>query len=422
LLAKDPQQRLDDRGARAMLDEVLHAPDLEEEVPADATRVVALPPLPEGPSGKAAEDASGPGVKRGEEAAERLRGALRSVRKAAVSAGAATAAAATAARSKGSGSATAEAAEDDSSGIPAAPADGTPGVPRPAAASSGTRDTTAVFGSNSDSAKPSSGWPLVPDPDRPPRPAQPPRAPLTDVMPKRTLVIVAVVVALAVLGTVLALTLRGGDSGSRDNKKGSTKAAVSSGATAGSGTKGGGSHTDSDTATEGPGEQNTTDSSPAASAGASGSGSSASPDDEAVKTYKGGQGYSIGLPDGWRYRSSDSAGDRFTGPDGQRLLVAWTSTPKDDPVADWENQEGYMTRSQYKRIRIAQVDYRGWNTADWEFSYSEKGTTYRVIDRGFVVNSHQGYALLFTAKASDWDSDPREDTWKALTGTFRPKS
>ena len=139
-------------------------------------------------------------------------------------------------------------------------------------------------------------------------------------------------------------------------------------------------------------------------------------------THKGGQGYSIGLPKGWKFQSTGSAGDRFTGPDGQKLLVAWTSTPKGDPVADWKSQERYMVRSQYKKIRIEQVDYRGWNTADWEFTYVEGGTEYRTIDRGFVVNDHSGYALMYTAKAGDWDSELRKGTWKALTGTFKPKS
>jgi tRNA A-37 threonylcarbamoyl transferase component Bud32 len=422
LLAKDPQQRLDDAGARTMLNEVIHASDPKKEPPADATRVVALPPVPEESSGKGTPGGAA-GAKRGEEAAEKLRGALRSVRKAATSAGAATAAAA--ARGKAPGTTAGETSGDVSS--PGAAA-GTPGTTRPAP-SDGARDTTTALASNSGTAKPSSGWPIVPDPDRPARPAQPPRAPLTDVVPKRTLVLVAVVVALAVLGTVLALTLRGGDGGSQDNKKGSTKSAASTGATAGSGSKGGsgGSHTDSgstrDSTTNGSDEQNTGDASPAASAGASGGAPSGSSDGAAGTTpYKGGQGYSIGLPAGWKYQSSDAAGDRFTGPDGQKLLVAWTSTPKDDPVADWESQEHYMTRSQYKRVRIEKVDYRDWNTADWEFTYADGGTTYRVIDRGFVVNSHQGYGLMYTAKASGWDGDLRKGTWEALTETFRPKS
>ena len=48
LLVKDPEQRLDDAGARAMLTEVIHAPEPKEDEPepADATKVVPLPELP----------------------------------------------------------------------------------------------------------------------------------------------------------------------------------------------------------------------------------------------------------------------------------------------------------------------------------------------------------------------------------------
>ncbi|CAM5372423.1 non-specific serine/threonine protein kinase OS=Streptomyces violarus OX=67380 GN=FHS41_002781 PE=4 SV=1 [Streptomyces violarus] len=81
-----------------------------------------------------------------------------------------------------------------------------------------------------------------------------------------------------------------------------------------------------------------------------------------------------------------------------------------------------MQRAQYKKIRIEQVDYRGWNTADWEFTYVESGTKYRTIDRGFVVDDRQGYALMYTAKATDWSGELRKETWRTLTKTFEPKS
>lgn len=263
-------------------------------------------------------------------------------------------------------------------------------------------------------------------PDLPPRPV--PRAPLTDVVPRRTLVIIAVVVVLAVIGTVLAFTL-GNDDGSSDGAKGGgTK--VTAGASASADTKAdesGGTRTDGSatgSATTGSGSQSKPSGQASASDGSgAGSGGSAGSGNNAVaKTHKGSQGYSLGLPKGWKYQSTGSAGDRFTGPDGQKLLVAWTSTPKGDPVADWENQERYMTRSQYKKIRIERVGYRGWNAADWEFTYVEGGTKYRTIDRGFVVNDQLGYALMYTAKAANWDSELRENTWRTLTETFEPKS
>ncbi|KQW17634.1 serine/threonine-protein kinase [Streptomyces sp. Root369] len=437
LLTKDPAQRIDDGRARAMLTAVIHAPEpkpAEPEPAADATRVVPLPAQPQ-------ERAGGEG----------LRGALRSVRKAAGAA--ATSAAATRTKSgsgtagSGGGTVPAKASEaapaaPAASASPAAstsPATSAPAVSQgkgEASAASGSASTSAASGTagvrdgktqeaNAVSDGRSSGWPVMtPPPDMAPRPV--PRAPLTDVVPRRTLVIIAVVVALAVLGTVLALTLGGDDN---DGAKGGGSK-VTAGASAGADTKedkSGGTRSDGATASASPeagagaGNTPSTEESGQSSQGSSGSGGSA--DEGAVaSTYQGGQGYSIGLPKGWKFQTSSSAGDRFTGPDGQKLLVAWTTTPKGDPVADWENQEQSMRRAQYTKIRIEKVGYRGWNAADWEFTYVDSGTKYRTIDRGFVVNGHLGYALMYTAKAANWGTELRKDSWHTLARTFEPKS
>ncbi|MFK0141572.1 serine/threonine-protein kinase [Streptomyces murinus] len=398
LLTKDPAERLDDAGARALLDKVIHA---REPEPLDATRVVPLP----------AQPAEG-GGKRSEEAAEKLRGALRSVRKAAAGAAAGAGAAADAARPKNGGSAPASGSASGT-GPGAATASNSAG--------SATTNPAGNKAGNAGSAKPRSGWPVMPPPDLdlPPRPA--PKASLTDVVPRRTLVVVAVVVALAVIGTVLAVALSGGDD---KDDKGAARTSAGASASAGAGRSKGpaaGTRTDGGSpapTAAGTGTGTGTGTGKDVSASASADAGSA----PAVSTRKGGQGYSIGLPKGWSYQSHGSAGDRYTGPDGQKLLVAWTGTPKDDPVADWKSQEHYMVRSQYHRIRIEKADYRSWNTADWEFTYADGGTEYRTVDRGFVVNDHLGYALMYTAKAGDWDGDLRKDTWKTLTASFKPKS
>ncbi|MEU0445281.1 serine/threonine-protein kinase [Streptomyces tendae] len=437
LLTKDPDQRLDDAGARAMLNKVIHAPEQTAGTePVDATKVVPLPPQPDG---RRRRGAQGSGGKLGEEAGEKLRGALRSVRKAAVGAGAAGAAAAsrtkpgdggrTATGAAGAGAAHGSAGTAAAPPAPRAGSASGPGAStgaRPGAVGSGAGTAGAGAGAaNPAGGARSSGWPVVPPPDLPARPV--PRAPLTDVVPRRTLIIIAVVVALAVLGTVLALTLGGDDDKGAEGGSGG-KAVASAGASgdtkqdeeSGTGTDGAAS----DPAASG-------DATGAPEAGASASGEADGDSDDAGKsdddedvatTHKGGQGYRIGLPEGWKFASTGSSGDRFTGPRGQKLLVAWTSTPKGDPVADWKNQEQYMVRSNYQKIRIEKVGYQGWNAADWEFTYTDGGTKYRTVDRGFVVNDHQGYALMYTAKAADWGDDLRRDTWRTLSKTFVPKS
>ncbi|MCF3136345.1 serine/threonine-protein kinase [Streptomyces olivochromogenes] len=444
LLTKDPAKRLDDAGARALLDTVLRAPEPQE---LDATRVVPLPGQPDGSKGKgkggADEDGSA-GGKRGEEAAEKLRGALRSVRKAA---GAATSAAATRTKS-GSGGAGVESA--NASGAGGSPAAGGvsaggagagadagrsgsaavagPRVPggTSSAGSASAPASGGAQGADSASGKPSSGWPVVPPPDLPPRPV--PKAPLTDVVPKRTLMIIAVVVVLAVLGTVLAIVFNGdddnGSKGSKGAKGGGGSKAVASASASPETKKDKGAGTDGDgspAATAGSDTGATPGKANASEDGDQGASDSGGGRASAVSTYRGGQGYSIGLPKGWSYQSTGRAGDRYTGPHGQKLLVGWTSAPKNDPVADWRSQEGSMVRAQYQRIRIEKVDYRGWNTADWEFTYVEDGTKYRSVDRGFVVSGHLGYGLMYTAQAADWHSGLREDTWKTFTKSFEPK-
>ncbi|MEU0058054.1 serine/threonine-protein kinase [Streptomyces sp. NPDC006334] len=487
LLTKDPERRLDDAGARAMLNAVIHGPDPDDAEPADATKLVPLPIQPDGRGGS--------GGSGGAEAAEKLRGAFRSVRKAAVAAGAATSAAAARAKSAnasggsagpsgGTGSAGSGAVRagdsvkggegagsgsasrfDSGSGsgsgsrsgagsgfgsgsrsgaaksAPSAAAASSPAAaPRSeAGARTGAATATAASGSasapvsgssgtaaggtgNGGTGGRSSGWPVMTPPDLPPRPV--PRAPITDVVPKRTLVIIAVVVVLAVLGTVLAVVLNGDDKTTNGAKSGVSSAGVSAGPAPG---KSPSPHTKGDeadgTRTDGATGQSasTGTGSAAAPSGAAGTGGAAGGAGRAVTTHKGSQGYSIGLPAGWKYQEASDAGDRFTGPDGQKLLVAWTSTPKDDPVADWKNQERSMRRSQYQKIRIEKVAYRGWNTADWEWTYTADGTGYRTIDRGFVVSPSQGYALMYTAKSASWDGELRRSTWATLTETFQPK-
>jgi eukaryotic-like serine/threonine-protein kinase len=496
LLTKDPAKRLDDAGARAMLTKVIDDADPKTgPEPLDATKLVPLPPQPEERTGR-----DGPGGKRGEEAAEKLRGALRSVRKAAVAAGTAatktgnggtgnggTGNSGTDSRSTGNGVAGRPGPSAAGSGAvpgartpmpgpaaPGAPARGasahgasaqaasasaaagpagtrtpgirTPGarhaVPRHSAPASGASVPGPAAAGGGPAGPPpgrSSGWPVMAPPedlhDLPPARTVP-RAPITDVVPRRTLVIVAVVVVLAILGTVLAVLLGGDDSDSAGEPGSGSRTAAGASASASSGggagtekDKGDGTVTDGSASGSGtgstastPGKAESVSASGGSGSGDSGSGGSGSGAGAAVTTYRSDQGFSIGLPSGWKYRTTDSAGARFTGPQGQKLLIAWTSTPKNDPVADWRNQERYMTRNQYSRIRIEAVDYRGWNAADWEFTHVDGGVEYRTIDRGFVVNGHLGHALMYTAKAANWDSVLRKNTWKTLATTFKPKS
>ncbi|MYY09489.1 protein kinase [Streptomyces sp. SID4919] len=451
LLAKDPEQRLDDAGARALLNHVVSAPEGTVTAGSDPTMVVAMPVVPQSV-----------GDRKGERWGERKK---RSARKGAAGAAGAAGAVAPGAARPVPPPRPAPALGASASGAPATDRPARPGGAGSAHDGYGPPTTGLLAGYHAGAATGApagrsagtgtgtAGAPGTPVPsasasgpvDRSAAGSAPPRAALIDVVPRRTLMVIAMVVAIAVIAGIVALVMRE-DPGT--GAKTSDKVA-SSGATTGDDDKDGGEKdgptpgpdgatkdTGDGKDTEGtgtgsdPGKGTTTD--PATTPGKDGSGKDDGKDKGknggagsgtgVASTYKHGQGFSVGLPEGWSFRSTSAAGARFTGPGGQRLLIGWTSTPKSDAAADWRNQEGSMRRAQYERIRIESVGFRGWESADWEFTYVEGGTKYRVTNRGFVVDSSQGYAIMYTAKAADWSGDERRETWQTFTRTFQPRS
>ncbi|MFE2374802.1 protein kinase [Streptomyces sp. NPDC059398] len=393
LLAKDPAQRLDDAGARRLLNDVIHAPKVPEpaaEPAADATRVVPLPPVPEEPKGAgkpgagesrpakpakltkepraAKESRSGkeawPQKVRDTAAADRVRGALNSVRNA---------------RSE-------------------------PAPAKPATA-----------------------------------PAGPParvRAPITDVVPRRTLVIIAAVVALAVLGTVLAFALGGGDKGNQSKSPGDKSA--SSGATAGSDGKNDGKNdgkgTDSGkTDDQGKnGDQGKGQSSGSATP-SSDDEPSKQPDGDALpsgykKVTDGRFHFTMAMPAGFHRTAiaGVSSGGIYNKSRGgfPRVQIDFNGSPKDDAAAAWKAAVGGLSASVggYKHLGIHKVEYNGYPTvADWSFERDQNGQRVRVLNRGFKVDAKSGYSIMVSCKASEWDGGECTTLRNTAFKTFAPK-
>ncbi|MFB7279601.1 serine/threonine-protein kinase [Streptomyces hydrogenans] len=388
LLAKDPAQRLDDARARVLLRAVLDAPEPTPEPSPEVTRVVPLPARPErGPEVGAAQE------KAPEPAAERMRGALASVRNAA------------------------------------------------AAAKAEAKDRTK------DRAK----EPARPVPPQGGARQAPARAPLTDVVPRRTLVIIAAVAVLAVLGTILAVSLSGGDKGTEG--KGGTptaSAGTTAGGDGGSGTDGGTGGSPSDPGQQGgaqPGENGTTaDGGAAATGGTTGTtGASTGQTGSATPSAKPSTGtgaalpagyalvtndrfhFSMALPSSFRMRPIDgySGGAIWSESGGfPRVQVDFNGSPKDDAKAAWAAAVGgvRLTSTGYKHIGIESVSYKGYPTvADWEFERDQKGVRVHVLNRGFKVDAKHGYSIMVTCKAEEWNGAECTTLRETAFATFSPK-
>ncbi|MGP3632973.1 protein kinase domain-containing protein [Streptomyces sp. 24-1644] len=395
LLAREPDERLDDAGARALLNDVINAPEQPERPvppPADSTQVMALPTTADIAAGAgappkrtqkapsksapkpAAKSASvpaaataGPGGS-GDGARERLRGALRSVR----NAKAAPAAAASAA-----------------------------GVPPQRPASSPTTQA---------------------------------RASLTDVVPRRTLAVIAGIVVLAVIGTVLAFSLGGGDEDPRGGgPTGGDTSASAGAATGGSDASGKGEGTDGsgkkdedqgkdkgkDKASDEPSEDPKTDE-PAKPDPAD-----ALPAGYETVTDKRFR-FAMAMPAD--FRRNDIAGSNSGGiynVDGgfPRVQVDYNSSPKDDAAAAWSAAvAGTRALSDgYKHLGIDTVEYNGYPTvADWKFERNQKGQRIRVLNRGFKVDATHGYSIMISCKSSEWNGKECRTLRETAFATFKP--
>ncbi|WP_326658524.1 serine/threonine-protein kinase [Streptomyces sp. NBC_00385] len=393
LLARDPEQRLDDAGARALLNDVIDAPEQPEvpvPPPADATQVMALPKNVADAPPRAAQKSGEPG----EGARDRLRGALRSARNA--------------------------------KAAPAAGAGAVASVPaRPAKA-----PTTAT-------ASPSGAVP-------PPRPATspvtPPRASLTDVVPRRTLAIIAAVIALAVLGTVLALTLGGDDEDSGNAGKVKDGTSASAGSSAGSGSGGSGSSADTEQGggkeqgkdEQGKGEQGTDGGQGESDDSGKGSddGQGDQQDDAVPTGFKTVQNkefhFSLAMPEDFRFdkKSGANAGAIYNVSGGfPRVQVDYTGSPGGDAAAAWRAARAAVaaTSNGYHHLGINEVQYKGYPTvADWQFERTQQGQRVRVINRGFKVDGGHGYAIMISCKADEWDGAECRTLRKTAFDTFAP--
>ncbi|MFJ8658036.1 protein kinase [Streptomyces sp. NPDC093795] len=396
LLAKDPAQRLDDGGARVLLRAVLDAPTVAPEASPEATMVVPLPPRPERtPVAPAAGQDKAP-----EAPADRVRGALKSVRNAAAS-------------------------------VKAEP-------------TAGTRSNASGAGVNTgagSAARQAGGRPT------------PARASLTDVVPRRTLVIIAAVAVLALLGTIFAVSLNGGGDGDNQGKEtGGTTA--SAGASAGGDASGGSAGSDGGKGETpgGPGQQGGaqpgddgstgagstgTDGTTGSTGGSNGNGvtPSGKPGGDTGAQLPAGYTlvtnerfhFSMAMPSTFKARAIPgySGGAVFSESGGfPRIQVDFNASPKDDAAAAWElGKIGVAATSKgYKHFGIRTVSYKGYPTvADWEFERVQQGMRVHVLNRGFKVDARHGYSIMISCKAEEWNGAECRTLRETAFATFSPK-
>ncbi|MEO3852375.1 protein kinase [Streptomyces sp. B8F3] len=466
LLRKDPDERLDDAGARALLRAVVDAPEDVPGEPSAATAPTTMVPLPVVPDAGPAEAPARRKTAR-KKAARKETSQAQANRRTAGRAGTAAGALGAGAAAAGAGS-TEAAAPADAPALRSSPP-GTPprpgaqprtpdrpaAPPRSGAASAGTSGTGAA-GSGSVGAEGPAYGAEGPAARTTVTGTAPPAARAragagalaarVAALPRRTLAVIAAVVALAVLGTVLAVALGGDDSDSGTSGK-------DGGQSAGAGTQDGkegrndkdqagsgkndaqedqgrqdddGAAGDEDDDSSGPGSGKNEDE------GDDGSGpgkdSSGVPDGYATLNEPEFK-FSVALPDGWQRTSTSPGGGGaiFSGSSSfPRVQIDFTSGPNNTPggaLSNWQEIEGAVSSSSsgYRKISMKEIKWRGYPTvADWQFSRVQDGRRIRVLDRGFAVDDTHGYAIMISCPENEWDGAECRELRDTAFESFKP--
>ncbi|GLF97638.1 serine/threonine protein kinase [Streptomyces yaizuensis] len=137
--------------------------------------------------------------------------------------------------------------------------------------------------------------------------------------------------------------------------------------------------------------------------------------------------FDVAMPDG--FKMIDVAGQGSGGIYSEsggfpRVQIDFTATPGDDAAAAW-NAAVPGTRSAskgYRHIGVRSVEFNGYPTvADWEFERDQQGQRIRVLNRGFKVDGGRGYAIMVSCPAADWNKPQCTELRETAFATFKPK-
>ncbi len=118
-----------------------------------------------------------------------------------------------------------------------------------------------------------------------------------------------------------------------------------------------------------------------------------------------------------RQNASGSAPGSPAPATGSYLRLAWTDSPGPSPEGAWEDlsQSFGASHDNYDEIRIDPTTFKGFDAAEWEYTYSEAGADLHAVDLGFVTGDY-GFALNFQTDEAAWDDS--QDTFDAFKASF----
>lgn len=161
--------------------------------------------------------------------------------------------------------------------------------------------------------------------------------------------------------------------------------------------------------------------------GGDGGGSAGLPDGFTTYTNQD-EGISIAIPKGMVYDKPKDGGVQLRGSGSQKdwlLILDHRSDATTDVLADWRSRAD-QAQSGYPDYQAAgdihRVDYRGWDAADWEFTFNQDPAVKRSVSRAFIIgkDTSKAYLIQWIIPEDQWNSDAAQQARKVAYQSFQP--
>jgi hypothetical protein len=134
-----------------------------------------------------------------------------------------------------------------------------------------------------------------------------------------------------------------------------------------------------------------------------------------------GDGYSVGVPGGWAASPARGGVVDLREPGSSRFLRMITVDGAADALSQLRAAEKQFAANDayqpYRKLRLDRVDYRDYDAAEWEFTFTLDGTLRHVAYRGVVADG-RSYGLYLSVPEGRWVES--RAVLRVATETFRP--
>ncbi|WP_171075018.1 serine/threonine-protein kinase [Nonomuraea basaltis] len=130
-------------------------------------------------------------------------------------------------------------------------------------------------------------------------------------------------------------------------------------------------------------------------------------------------GFSAAVPDDWKLATSGGEAT-FSGPkdSGFRILVEQATPQADGGLSELGRQEADGGLESYIQVQLQTVKFRGWKSADWEYTYTTpNGVPMHALTRYVTIDDTSAFKITFDLPELKWDD--QAETRKVFLDTFR---